>query len=288
MKIAIVGTGHIGSNLARIFARNKHEISIANSSNSQALRDLAAEIGATPAAVQDVAKGADVVILSIPQKRAADLPAGFLDHAAPGAVVVDTGNYYPLHRDGLIAPIEQGMPESRWVEQQIKRPVIKAFNATNWYNLTQEIQSLTPTRFALPVSGDDAAAKEIVFRLVTEAGFDPVDAGGLDESWRQQPGTPAYCTDLGVEAMRQALSAAAKERKPESSAIRATEEERKAAQETQIAFYQSFDNAIQLLMAANQWTEAAATQRLVAQFMAGKHSIGDIFAYVFEHKRLLD
>ena len=90
--------------------------------------------------------------------------------------MVDTGNYYPLQRDGAIDPIEKGLPENRWVEQHIQHPVIKAFNATNWH---KEIQSGRFRRLALPVSGDDDAAKEVVSRLVTEAGFDPVDAGGL-------------------------------------------------------------------------------------------------------------
>jgi len=285
MKIAIIGTGNVGGSLARIFTRNGHNVSIANSSNSHTLHKLAKETGATPSTVQDVAQGADVIILSIPTKGIPDLASGFLDKIAPGAVVIDSGNYYPLHRDGAIDPIEHGLPESRWVEQQINHPVIKAFNATNWYNLTEEIQSGLLSRLALPVSGDDPAAKAIVFQLVAEAGFDPVDAGGLDESWRLQPGSPAYCTDLGIDDMRKALSQATKERKPESSGIRASDEELKTAQEMQIAFYQSFDNAIEILMESNQWTKAASTKRLVAQFMTGK-PVGEILAFVFEHKRL--
>jgi predicted dinucleotide-binding enzyme len=285
MKIAIVGTGNVGGSLARIYTRKGHTVSIANSSNSQALRELAKETGATPATVQDVAQGADVIILSIPTKAILKLPSEFIDKIAPGAVVIDTGNYYPLHRDGAIEPIENGLPESRWVEQQIKHPVIKAFSATNWYNLTEEIQSELPSRLALPVSGDDPAAKAIVSGLVSEAGFDPVDAGGLDESWRLQPGSPAYCTDLGVEDMRKALSQATNERKPEASGIRASDEELKTAQENQVAFYLSFENAIQVLAESNQWTEAVATKRLVAQFMTGK-PIGEILEFVFTNKRL--
>ncbi|MCM3628211.1 NAD(P)-binding domain-containing protein [Paenibacillus glycanilyticus] len=285
MKIAIVGTGNVGGSLARTFAQKGHTVTIANSSNSPALHELAKETGATAATVQDVAIAADVVIIAIPTKAIPNLPAGFLDRTAPGAVVVDAGNYYPLHRDGAIEPIENGLPESRWVEQQIKHPVIKAFNATNWYNLTEEIQSKLPSRLALPVSGDDAAAKAIVSELVAEAGFIPVDAGSLDESWRQQPGSPAYCTDLGAEDLRKALSQATRERKPESSGVRASEEELKAAQEMQVAFFQSFDQAIQVLAESNQWTEAAATKGIVDQFMSGKNP-ADILAYVFEHKRL--
>jgi predicted dinucleotide-binding enzyme len=63
-------------------------------------------------------------------------------------------------------------------------------------------------RIAIPVAGDDARAKEVVLSLVESLGFDPVDAGPLDESWRQQPGTPVYGADLGADATRRALAEA--------------------------------------------------------------------------------
>lgn len=131
-------------------------------------------------------------------------------------VVVDTGNYYPRQRDGRIDEIEKGMTESRWVEQQLGRPVIKAFN--NIY--AEHLDKLgrppgSSGRIALPVAGDDAQAKAIVLGLIDELGFDGVDAGGLDESWRQQPGTPVYAMDLDAEGVRRALAKASQERRPE-------------------------------------------------------------------------
>ncbi|SDW76421.1 NADPH-dependent F420 reductase [Paenibacillus sp. CF384] len=285
MKISILGTGHIGGSLARTFSRKGHTVTIANSSNSKALHELATETGATPATVQNIAQGADVIILSIPTKGILDLPSEFINSIAPETIVIDTTNYYPLHRDGAIDGIENGLLESRWVEQQIKHPVIKTFSATNWYNFTAEIQSELPSRLALPVSGDDPAAKALVSQLVTEAGFDPVDAGGLDESWRQQPGSPAYCTDLGVEDLRKALSQATNVRKPESSGVRSSQEELATAREMQTTFFQTFTKAIEVLMESNQWSEAAATKRLVAQFMTGQ-SPEAVFGFIFEHKRL--
>jgi 8-hydroxy-5-deazaflavin:NADPH oxidoreductase len=131
-------------------------------------------------------------------------------------IVVDTGNYYPRQRDGRIAAIEAGMPESRWVEQQLGRPVIKAFNNIFARHLLEFGRPAgSPGRIALPVAGDDHAAKTVVLRLVDDLGFDGVDAGGLDESWRQQPGTPVYTTDLDVEGVQRALSAASKDRTSE-------------------------------------------------------------------------
>jgi predicted dinucleotide-binding enzyme len=123
--------------------------------------------------------------------------------------VIDTGNYYPSFRDGPIDAIESGMTESGWVAQQLGRPVVKAFNTIFVQSLADGgVPAGTAGRIALPVAGDEAKAKEIVIRLVDALGFDGIDAGSLDESWRQEPGTPVYCTDLDAEGARQALSRA--------------------------------------------------------------------------------
>ena len=129
---------------------------------------------------------------------------------AQRVVVVDTGNYYPRQRDGRI---EAGMPESRWVEQQLGRPVIKAFNNIYARHLLERGKPAgVPGRIALPVAGDDDAAKTVVLKLVEELGFDGVDAGGLDKSWRQQPGTPVYTKDFDADGVRRGLYEASKDR----------------------------------------------------------------------------
>lgn len=212
MKIGIIGAGHIGGTLTRRLTALGHEVAVANSRGPETLAALAAETGAHAVHVQDAARGAMVVVVTIPQKNVPNLSSGVLDEAAPGAAVIDTGNYYP-GRDGRIEAIEAGTPESRWVERILGRPVIKAFNniyAQHLLELGREAG--TPGRIALPVAGDDVAAKAAVMRLVDELGFDAVDAGGLDESWRQQPGTPVYCADLDAEGVRRALAAASPER----------------------------------------------------------------------------
>jgi predicted dinucleotide-binding enzyme len=102
---------------------------------------------------------------------------------------------------------------------KLGNPVIKAFNNIYAQHLLERGKPAgSPDRIALPVAGDDAAAKAVVMRLVDEIGFEPVDAGDLDESWRQQPGTPVYTKDFDARGVRQALSEASKERKPEWSA----------------------------------------------------------------------
>ena len=127
-----------------------------------------------------------------------------------------TGNYYPRERDGRIDEIEGGMTESQWVQQQLGRPVVKAFNNIYAKHLMEFGRPAGDTaRLALPVAGDDDRAKGVVLRLVSELGFDGVDAGGLDESWRQQPGSPVYGADLDADGVRRALAKASSERKPQ-------------------------------------------------------------------------
>jgi predicted dinucleotide-binding enzyme len=123
-------------------------------------------------------------------------------------VIVDTGNYYP-ERDGRIADVDGGMTESGWVARQIGRPVVKAFNTIPAQHLMDRgLDAGQPGRIAIPVAGDDARAKAVVLTLVDSLGFDGVDAGPLDESWRQQPGTPVYGAGLGAEATPRALAEA--------------------------------------------------------------------------------
>src|SRR5262249_39740795 len=106
--------------------------------------------------------------------------------------------------------------ESRWVSTQLGRPVIKVFNNIYAQHLLERGGPKgTPARIALPVAGDDRRAKDIVMRLVDELGFDPVDAGSLDDSWRQQPATPVYAADFDAAGVKRALAEASPERKPE-------------------------------------------------------------------------
>ena len=216
MKIAIVGAGHIGGTLARRWTKLGHPVSIANSRGPDSLKHLAAETGATPGTVTEIVRGAQVVVVTIPMKNVPELPREAFHQLPDDTVVIDTCNYYPQQRDGRIDAIEDGLPESRWVEQQLGHAVVKVFNNIMASHLLNDGRSPgTAGRIALPVAGDDATAKNLVMRLVDELGFDPVDAGNLDESWRQQPGTPAYVADRDAEGLREALMQARPERTAE-------------------------------------------------------------------------
>ncbi|OLR94020.1 NADPH-dependent F420 reductase [Actinokineospora bangkokensis] len=217
MKIGIIGAGNIGGALTRGLTRLGHEVRIANSRGPETLADLAAETGATAVPATEAAEGAEVVVVTIPQKSIPDLPAGILDGAAPGAVVIDTGNYYPQQRDGRIDAIEAGTTESRWVADHLGAPnLVKAFNGIAALHLQDNgTPKGTADRIALPIAGDDPAAKQKVADLIDALGFDPVDAGTLDESWRQQPGTPGYGQDFPADRLKAALEEASPERTAE-------------------------------------------------------------------------
>jgi len=172
MKIGIVGAGQIGGTLTRRLTALGHKIFVANSRGPETLSNLAAETGATAVSVPEAVRGVDLIVVTIPQKNILNLPAGLFADTPERVVVVDTGNYYPRQRDGRIEAIEAGMPESRWVEQQLGRPVVKAFNNIYARHLLERGKPAgVPGRIALPVAGDDDAAKTVVLNLVEELGF---------------------------------------------------------------------------------------------------------------------
>lgn len=206
MDLGIIGSGNIGSTLARHLAALGHQVSIANSRGPASLAALAADTGVIAATVEQAARARDMVIIAVPEKSVWHLPRDVF--ATNAAVVVDAGNYYPS-RDSHIRQIDRGLPDTAWVARLFGRPVIKAFNNIVAHSLaTRGVPAGTPGRICLSVAGDDLRAKAKVIRLIDALGFDAIDAGRLADSWRQQPGTPAYCRDLDVTGLRAALAEA--------------------------------------------------------------------------------
>jgi predicted dinucleotide-binding enzyme len=215
MKIGIIGAGMIGGTLARRLTALGHEVVIANSRGPETLREFAAETGSRAVTVVEAARSGEIVIVTIPQRAVPDLPGDLFTGVPEDVVVVDTGNYYPA-RDGRIDAIEDGQVESTWVAEHLGRPVVKAFNNIGYQSLLENGRPKgAPGRIALPVAGDPPEARQKVMRLVDELGFDPVDAGSLEDSWRQQPGTPCYVADLDAPRLKEALAAADRSRLPE-------------------------------------------------------------------------
>jgi len=216
MKIGIIGSGHIGTALVHHLTKLGHEVLIANSRGPETLQDLASETGATATTAEQAAAAEDLVIVTIPEKAVPELPISVLSSSK--ATIIDTGNYYPS-RDGELKEIVGGLPDSAWVASVIGHPVIKAFNNIFSQSLAEKgTPAGSPNRVALSVAGDDDQQKKLVMDLIDAIGFDPVDCGSLSESWKQQPGTPAYCHDLDKDALKAALEQADNSKREESRA----------------------------------------------------------------------
>ncbi|KQP15372.1 NAD(P)-binding domain-containing protein [Methylobacterium sp. Leaf93] len=214
MKIGILGAGNIGTTLARKLAKSGHEIKVANSRGPETIDQQILTYGAQAATAQNTVKDVNVIILSIPFARHSTV-GPLLAGVPEETVLIDTANYYPVARDGKIDAIEAGQVESLWVVDQLGRPIAKAWNAIGARAFAElGISPGSPDRIAIPVAADRTVDRDVAMRLVDETGFDAFDAGTLGDSWRQQPGSPAYGTNLKNEEMAAALAAAEKERLP--------------------------------------------------------------------------
>lgn len=207
MNIGILGVGNIGTTLAERLAKSGHQVKVANSRGPDTLPPRALSTGAVAVEASEVATGVQVLITSVPFARVPDIRP-WVDQLDEDAVVIDTSNYYP-HRDGNIDAVDNGQVESLWVSEQYGRRVTKAWNAINTLSFDGKAKPAgDPERVAIAVASDNEAHRAVAMALVEETGFDAFDAGRLEESWRQQPGTPVYCTDHTKEQIGAALAAA--------------------------------------------------------------------------------
>ena len=213
MKIGILGTGHIGKTLVQKLSAAGHDVKVANSRGPETIEADVLAYGGRAVTAAEAVEGVDVVILSIPLNRLPGI-APLISGVPAETVVIDTSNYYP-QRDGTIEAIEAGQVESLWVSEQLGRPIAKAWNAIGSDSFARKGKPAgSPGRIAIPVAADSKRDRKVAMALVEDTGLDAVDAGTLDESWRQQPGAPGYCTDLTREEMPAALAAAERARLP--------------------------------------------------------------------------
>ncbi|MEK3914175.1 NADPH-dependent F420 reductase [Paenibacillus sp. FSL H7-0331] len=211
MRFGIIGAGPIGTIISKKLVKNGHDVKIADARGIECLEGK--EIAGTPVSVEDVITNIDVLIISIPFHVMPSI-RNIVDKAREEVIAVDTSNYYPF-RDNKIEEIENGIVESVWVSNQLGRPIIKAFNNQLAYTLENKgTPEGTSSRIAMAIAGNDLSQKQIIMDVVNELGFDAVDSGSLSDSWRQQPGTPAYCTELTKEELTEALKKANKGKAP--------------------------------------------------------------------------
>ncbi len=206
--IGLIGAGHIGSQLARLAVAHGYDVVLSNSRGPHTLSALVNELGAkaraaTPA---EAAAAGDIVIVTVPLKNYREVPVAPL----AGKIVVDTNNYYP-QRDGHIPELDsESTTTSELLQAHLPASkVVKAFNHIYAASLTTDGQPAgTKNRRALAIAGNDAAAKAAVARLIDQFGFDVVDMGPLEESWRIQRDTPGYGPRRTASELERDLQAA--------------------------------------------------------------------------------
>ena len=190
--IGLIGSGHIGSTVARLAVAAGHDVVLSNSRGPETLADLVEELGphARAATAAEAAEAGDLVVVTIPLKSYREVPVEPLK----GKVVIDTNNYYP-QRDGHIAELDdESTTTSELLQAHLpESKVVKAFNNINFLMLRELGRpSGDPERSVLAIAGDDADAKAVVARFLDEIGYDAHDVGPLSEGWRFQRDEPAY------------------------------------------------------------------------------------------------
>lgn len=206
--IGLIGSGHIGSAIARQAVARGHDVVLSNSRGPETLGDLVAELGehARAATAPEAAEAGDVVVVTVPFRNVPDVPVEPL----AGKIVIDTNNYY-FERDGRFPEIDEGRTTVSEVlaDHLGSARVVKAFNVIQAAQIvTAATPAGTPHRRALPIAGDHTEAKRVVADLIDQIGFDVVDAGPLAEGWRFDRDQPPYGAELDAEQLREALSRA--------------------------------------------------------------------------------
>lgn len=193
MTLSIVGSGNIGSALARHFARKSLTVSIANTRGISALAPLTAELGTSVKAVGlDEALQADTVILALPYTAIPELA----DKTAwAGRIVIDATN--AIDKPDFTPTDLGGKLSSEVVAETLEGSrVVKAFNTLPAAILGQDPEEEVGARRVIFLSGDDPAARKSVAAVVESLGFAPIDLGSLSEGRPQQFGGPLVLRNL--------------------------------------------------------------------------------------------
>jgi predicted dinucleotide-binding enzyme len=196
--IAIIGSGHVGSNLAKAAIAHGYDVVLSNSQGPDSLAGLVKELGprASAATPAEAAAGGDLAIVAIPLATIDQVPVEPL----AGKVVIATINYFP-QRNGHVPEIDNGTTSAPGLLQAHlpASKVVRGFSMIDAADMSGDGHPKgDPRRRALALAGDDPAAKRLVAGLYDEFGFDVVDLGGLDESWRVDAGQPAFVTRQNV------------------------------------------------------------------------------------------
>jgi predicted dinucleotide-binding enzyme len=204
LKIGIIGSGHIGGTLARLWVESGHEVLI-SSRHPEQLKTLAATLGprAHVGTPREAALFGDVVVVSVPYKALPQIGEDLRRELA-GKIVLDTCNPYP-ERDGPMAV--EVRREGTGVSSPKFLPgvrLVRAFNAIGYRDLGH-LAHRSGALVAIPLAGDDTAALAVAAQLVRDAGFEPVVVGPLSRAREFDVGTYPYTHVLTAAELRQSL-----------------------------------------------------------------------------------
>jgi len=204
MQIGIIGAGFIARAVAAVANRHGHDVMVSNTRGPDTLFSLVGSIGCKAGTPEQAAAFGDIALVAIPLKAYQAVPVAQLE----GKNVIDANNYYP-ERDGHIDELDRDeITTSELLARHLpKSRIVKAFNAITAADIeTDGRPAGSPGRRALPIAGDDVAAKKVVAELLDEFGYDTVDAGRLVEGRRFQKDTPAYCVPMDSRELQEAIN----------------------------------------------------------------------------------
>lgn len=187
LRIGIIGSGHVGSALGRVWAAAGHPVMF-SSENLAHDKELASQVGANARAGSPAEAGAfgEVLLLAVPYRAQPEL-GKTLGSSLKGKVVIDASNPFSS-RDGAIA--DRATKEGAGVVTAQLLPgalIVRAFNAVGAARMGAAHED--PGHFGMPIAADDKKAIEVASHLIREIGYEPVLIGGLAMGNYLIPGT---------------------------------------------------------------------------------------------------
>jgi predicted dinucleotide-binding enzyme len=195
LRLGIIGAGKLGTTIARAAVAAEYDVTVSRSGSADQIAltlDVLAP-GARAVTTGEVVRDAGIIVLAVPTHRFRELPRDLFD----GKILVDAMNYWePVDgadpelagaADGTSTVVQQRFPSAR---------VVKSLNQLGYHELEEHRRPRgTANRIAVAAAGDDRSAVRAVMRLVDRLGFDPVDAGPLENGLVLEPdGSPFAVT----------------------------------------------------------------------------------------------
>ena len=200
--IGIIGAGRLGTAIARQSLRAGYKVRIANSRGPESLGLMLSVLlpGAVASTADEAVMNSDVIVLAIPLNQYVSLKPELFDDK----IVIDAMNYWPPTEGDIPEFMDEAVTSSEYIQRYLKGArVVKTLNHTAYNELEQHSLPVgSADRRAIALVGDDAAAKQIVEKIISDIGFDPVDLGQLSHGHKFQPDTPLFNARYTAEHLK--------------------------------------------------------------------------------------